>query len=152
VPADPVRRASEAQALPVAELLLRSRRATPGIPPGPHSDDELRTWFREVCFRSREVWVATDGGALRAMMVIEGDWVEQLFVAPEHLRQGQGSRLLNHAQSIRDELMLWCFEANTPARAFYERHGFHSGEPASADNEELAPAIKYRWSSPRRRA
>jgi GNAT superfamily N-acetyltransferase len=83
------------------------------------------------------------------MMVIEGNWVEQLFVAPEHLRQGHGSRLLNHAQSIRDELMLWCFEANKPARAFYERHGFHSSEPTSADNEEKTLAIQYLWSRPR---
>jgi GNAT superfamily N-acetyltransferase len=89
--------------------------------------------------------VATDGDALRAMMVLNADWIEQLFVEPGHLHQGYGSRLLAHAQSIRSELLLWCFEANVPARAFYEAHGFHPADQPSSDNEEQTASIKYRW-------
>jgi GNAT superfamily N-acetyltransferase len=131
--------------LPVADLLLRSRHATRGIPPGPFSDDELRAWFRDVCFESRDVWVATDGDSLRAMMVLNADWLEQLFVDPEYLHRGYGSRLLAHAQSIRSELLLWCFQANTPARGFYEAHGFCPADQPSSDNEEQTASIKYRW-------
>lgn len=79
------------------------------------------------------------------MLVLEAEWVEQLYVAPERLRQGYGSRLLRFAQSTRNDLALWTFEANAPARAFYEAHGFRVSAPVSSDNEEHAPAILYRW-------
>ncbi len=79
------------------------------------------------------------------MMVLDGGWVEQLYVAPEHLRRGYGSQLVRLAQATRGELALWTFEANVAARAFYEAHGFRPTGPASSDNEERAPAICYRW-------
>jgi GNAT superfamily N-acetyltransferase len=81
------------------------------------------------------------------MMVIDGEWLEQLYVAPEHSRQGYGARLVRLAQSERSELTLWTFEANLPARAFYEKHGFRPTGDPSSDNEEHAPAICYRWTS-----
>jgi predicted N-acetyltransferase YhbS len=79
------------------------------------------------------------------MMVIDGEWLEQLYVAPEHSRQGHGSRLLRLAQSDRSELALWTFEANLSARAFYEKHGFQPTGAPSSDNEEQTAAICYRW-------
>ena len=82
------------------------------------------------------------------MMVLKRDWVDQLFVAPENLRQGCGSRLLRLAQSMRRQLVLWTFEANTNARAFYETHGFSATGPAVSENEEGASAIRYRWTRP----
>jgi GNAT superfamily N-acetyltransferase len=129
----------------VAELWLRSRRAAAGIPPAAHTDDEVRAWFREVVLPSRDVWVSARGSELRSMMVLDGLWVEQLYVAPEGLHQGYGSGLLQHAQSMRSRLELWAFEANTAARAFYERHGFSVTGPAVSDNEEGVPAVRYRW-------
>jgi GNAT superfamily N-acetyltransferase len=87
------------------------------------------------------------GSDLTAMMVLNAQWVEQLFVAPEHLRAGRGSQLLRLAQSSRTELELWTFEANAPARAFYEKHDFRASYPASSDNQEQAQAIRYRWTS-----
>jgi GNAT superfamily N-acetyltransferase len=94
------------------------------------------------------VWVAGHDGALEAVTVLRGDWVEQLYVAPESQRQGHGFRLLSLAQSLRSELALWTFAANTHARAFYERHGFEADGPVTSDNEERAPAVCYRWIKP----
>jgi GNAT superfamily N-acetyltransferase len=79
------------------------------------------------------------------MMVIGGDWIEKLYVAPEQSRQGHGSRLVRLAQSTHSELRLWTFEANLSARAFYETHGFRPTGAPSSDNEEHTPAICYRW-------
>jgi GNAT superfamily N-acetyltransferase len=142
-----LRRASGADALAVAELWLRSRRASATIPPGAHTDEEVRAWFRDVVLPSREVWVKIDGPGLTAMMVINGEWLEQLYVAPEHARQRYGSRLVRLAQAKRNELALWTFEANLSARAFYESHGFRPAGAPSSDNEEHVPAICYRWTS-----
>jgi GNAT superfamily N-acetyltransferase len=139
------RRATAAEALLVAELWLRSRRASMTIPPAAHSDDQVRAWFGDVVLPTKEVWVTSSGAELTAMMVLDAEWVEQLYVAPEHLRRGYGSQLARLAQATRDELALWTFEANIAARAFYEAHGFRPTGPASSDNEEHAPAICYRW-------
>lgn len=59
-----------------------------------------------------------------------------------------GSRLLALAQSSRSELALWTFAANTHARAFSEQHGFEADGPLTSDNEERAPALRYRWTKP----
>jgi GNAT superfamily N-acetyltransferase len=140
-----IRRASGAEALAVAELWLRSRRAAAGVPPAVHTDDEVRAWFKKVVLPSCDVWVSARGSELTAMMVLDGRWVEQLYVAPESLRQGYGSPLVRLAQSMRSQLELWTFETNAGARAFYERHGFSAAGPAVSDNEEGVPAIRYRW-------
>jgi GNAT superfamily N-acetyltransferase len=115
------------------------------IPPAAHSDDEVRTWFRDLVLPSQEVWVTALGPELTAMMVLDREWLEQLYVAPEHLRRGYGSQLVRLAQATRSELALWTFEANLAARAFYEAHGFRPSGPASSDNEERTPAVCYRW-------
>jgi GNAT superfamily N-acetyltransferase len=140
-----MREATAADALAIAELWLRSRHAAPGVPLAAHADNDVRAWFRDVVVPAGGVWVVGDRDAPDAVMVLRGDWVEQLYVAPEGQRQGHGSRL---AQSLRGELSLWTFEANTSARAFYEAHGFAVDGPVSTDNEEHAPAVRYRWFKP----
>lgn len=143
-----IREATDGDALEIAALWLRSRRATLGIPLASHTDDEVRDWFQEVVVPAGGVWVAGHGRALAGRMVLRGDWVEQLYVAPESQRQGHGSRLLQQAQSLRSELALWTFAANTHARAFYERHGFQADGLVTSDNEERTPALCYRWIRP----
>jgi ribosomal protein S18 acetylase RimI-like enzyme len=139
-----VRRADASEADLIAELLLSSRRASE-IPPSVHSDDEVRAWVSELLVPACEVWVATTDGEVVGMMALDDEWVEQLYIAPGHQRRGHGARLLDLAQSTRRSLALWTFESNLAAQRFYEAHGFtRSGSP-SADNEERAPAICYRW-------
>jgi GNAT superfamily N-acetyltransferase len=140
-----VRRAASDEAMAVATLWLRSRRAAaPAIPPPVHGDDEVKAWFRDVVLPKRDLWVVGPRGDPAAMMVLSRGWVEQLYVAPDRFRQGYGSKLLRFAQTRQDELSLWTFEANTQARAFYERHGFVA-VGVSAVNEEGVPAVRYRW-------
>jgi GNAT superfamily N-acetyltransferase len=86
----------------------------------------------------------------QAMMVLSGDWIEQLYVAPACQRGGLGSRLVAFAQSRRSVLELHTFATNHPARTFYEKHGFSPTGPPSSDNEEGAPALCYRWRAQRR--
>ena len=43
-------------------------------------------------------------------------------------------------------LELWCFQANTHARRFYERHGFKAIRFTDGhDNEERARDVRDRW-------
>ena len=42
--------------------------------------------------------------------------------------------------------MLWVFESNRRAQAFYERHGFVAVERTDGTgNEEQEPDIRYAW-------
>jgi ribosomal protein S18 acetylase RimI-like enzyme len=141
-----IRRADSGDAPAVADVWLRSRR-TAAIPRAVHSDAEIRVWVKDVLIPSCEVWVATDCGEVAGLMALAGDWVEQLYIAPEHQRRGHGARLLAVAQANRTALVLWTFESNLAAQRFYETHGFIRVGGSSTDNEECAPAVRFRWSA-----
>lgn len=143
--ADGIRRPASDEALAVATLWLRSRRAAaPAIPPTVDGDDEVEAWLRDVVLPTYELWLIGPPPSPFAMMVLSRGWVEQLYVAPDRFRQGYGSKLLRFAQSRNDELLLWTFEANAGAGAFYEKHGFVA-VGVSPENEEGTSAVRYRW-------
>jgi GNAT superfamily N-acetyltransferase len=90
-----LRRGTAADADIAAEVYLRARhRAIPEIPPLVHSDDEVRHWMCGV-LDNQEVWLAfADHGALLGLLVLDGDWVEQLYIDPAWTGRGLGTRLL----------------------------------------------------------
>ena len=144
-----VRRACAADAETMADVWLRSRRAALPRVRQVHSDGEVRTWIREVVVPHEESWVAV-GGAGRlvvGMLVLEGDWVDQLYLDPDWRGRGIGDRLLGLAKQRRPGgLQLWTFQCNAPARRFYERHRFAAVERTDgARNEEREPDVRYAW-------
>jgi len=108
-------------------------------------------WFADEVVPVREVWVeerAPDG--VVALLVLDGDWVDQLYVDPPWFGQRIGSGLLDLAEQRRpDGLQLLVFATNVAAQRFYERHGFVAVETTEGDNEEGAPDVRYRWTSSR---
>lgn len=143
-----VRRARLEEAEDVAGVWWRSRLASvPAIPPPVHTEQEVRAWFAEVVLPNREVWVADHGGAAAGILVLEDDWIDQLYVDSGQTGGGIGSRLMAVAKRQRpDGLRLWTFEANERARRFYERHGFIATDSTTGNNEEGAPDVLYAWS------
>lgn len=131
----------------LAALWLRSRTSSvPSIPPAVHSDSEVLRWFEEVVLPEREVWVADGPVDPVALMVLDGEWIDQLYVDPPATGNGVGGRLLGHAKARRPGgLMLWTFQSNTGARRFYERHKFTVVTATRGDNEEQAPDLCYEW-------
>jgi GNAT superfamily N-acetyltransferase len=96
---------------------------------------------------TKEVWVAEVDGIVEALVVLDGDWIDQLYVAPGRTGQRLGTELLNTAKLHRPQgLRLWTFQANQGARRFYERHGFKAMATTDDDNEEGAPDVRYEWS------
>jgi GNAT superfamily N-acetyltransferase len=142
-----IRAARRDEARAVADLWLRSRHAAvPAIPPPVHADDDVRTFFTNVVLPTRDVWVADSDGALVAMMVLEGDWIDQLYVDPVMTGRGLGSELVDLAKTQRPEgLQLWAFQSNVRALRFYERQGFVATRTTDGDNEEGAPDVNYEW-------
>lgn len=144
-----VRRAEQPDVGPAAEVYLRSRHAAvPAIPPLVHDDNEVRDWFAEVVFVRQVLWIAQDAsGAVVGLMVLDGDFVDQLYVDPAHAGGGIGSELLAVARSLwPGGLQLWTFQSNDGAKRFYERHGFTAVEwTDGTGNEERAPDVRYVW-------
>ena len=132
---------------PAAEVLLRSRKAAvPAIPAPVHSDKEIRAWLQAVVFPERELWVAKEFGAVIAVMVLDGGWIDQLYVDPDSAGVGVGTQMVTVAKEQRpDGLTLWTFASNVRARRFYERQGFVTTAATSCDNEERSPALRYEW-------
>jgi GNAT superfamily N-acetyltransferase len=77
----------------------------------------------------------------------EYSWVEQLFIAPNMVGQGIGSRLLELALAhLRPPVRLYTFQANERARRFYEKHGFQAIRFTDGEaNEERWPDVLYEW-------
>jgi GNAT superfamily N-acetyltransferase len=143
------RRATEADAHAAADLWLRARSAAVGvIPPTVHDDDDVREWFASHVVPDTELWVAEDrAGALVGVLVLEGRWLDQLYVEPTMTGRGIGAGLVRLAKRERPEgLRLWTFVSNLGAQRFYERHGFvETHRTDGRDNEEAAPDILYVW-------
>jgi GNAT superfamily N-acetyltransferase len=123
------------------------------IPVPVHSDDEVRDWISSRVIAELECWVAeTAAGAIVGLLVLDDDWVDQLYVSPAWQSHGVGSALLDHAKRRRPSgLQLWTFVSNLGARRFYEKRGFVLAEETDgAKNEEQAPDARYVW-DPRKR-
>ena len=144
-----LRRGTKGDARGVADLWLRARRAAVEVIPRPiHSDDDVRAWFASHVVRDTELWVAEEpSGKLCALLVLDGPWVDQLYVEPTLTGRGIGAQLLDLAKRERPEgLRLWTFASNAGAQRFYERHGFvETRRTDGDDNEERAPDILYVW-------
>ena len=150
-----IRRGTDSDARAAADLWLRARRSAVGTIPAPvHGDDDVRQWFASHVVPDTELWVALDGaGALIGGLVLDGDWVDQLYVEPTMTGQGIGTQLMRLAQRRRSQgLRLWTFVSNAGAQRFYERHGFVEIDRTDGrDNEEGAPDILYSWPDARSR-
>jgi chorismate mutase/GNAT superfamily N-acetyltransferase len=140
-----LRPAVDADAAVVAGIHLASRRAA-AMPPGVHTDDEVRSWLAGR-LRADDVWVAEVDGVPAGYARFTSTWLDDLYVAPSYAGQGVGSALLDLVKAQRPGgFCLWVFEMNAPARAFYARRGLVELERTDGSaNEEGAPDLRMAW-------
>lgn len=104
-----LRRAAGSDADTASEIYLCARHAAVlTIPPVAHEDDEVRRWFREVVVTDRETWLAEQDDRPMAVMVLDGDELDQLYVHPDWTNRGVGSALLRLAQHQRPSGLTLC--------------------------------------------
>ncbi len=126
VPFDPA--VHGALVLPLAQLWLDSWRSTDTANEEVVLVDDLAARIREEAATVWEVTLAFQGDALAGFMALRphDNCLDQLFMAPTAKGQGLGSKLMDIAkQRLPDGMWLRTAEANNPARAFYEKRGFH---------------------------
>ena len=134
-----VRRAEQADHRTATEVLLRSRYASvPAIPPFVHSDEEFKVHFVGTVMPSAEVWVAEVDDAVSGVLVLNGNWIEQLYVDPDWTNQGLGTALVERAKAERPEALdLWTFKSNRGPNAFMNVIAFGpSVEPTATTKRE----------------
>ncbi len=111
-----------------------------------HSADEDRHFLSERVLPNHDVWLAEIDHVPAGFIACSEGWIRHLYIDPPHQRQGLGARLLACAQRDRLQLELWTFACNSPAIAFYRRHGFHIAEQTDgADNEAKMPDLRLKW-------
>lgn len=144
-----LRRADTTDAADATEVLIRSRMAAVGAIPAPvHSDEEIHNWMQSVLIPHCEVWVAeAPDDTTLALLVLDDDWIDQLYVRAEAAGLGIGSRLIELAKTLRPNgLQLRTFASNSGSQRFYERHGFVAVERGNGEGtQEKQPDIRYVW-------
>ena len=109
--------------------------------------DQDRWFYRELVFPACRVWGHFDGDQLCGIIAFRDGWIEQLYVHPAAHGRGIGTELLNVAKAASEQLELWTFQRNAPARRFYEARGFTLVEQTDGmRNEEKEPDARYVWS------
>ncbi|WP_309049302.1 GNAT family N-acetyltransferase [Streptomyces sp.] len=142
-----LRRARSADARAAADVWLRSYAAALPTVRCAHDEADVRDWFDRVLVPHYETWVAVTGDRVVGLMVLKGEELKQLYLAPEWYGQGLGDRFMSLAKQRQPGgLSLWTFQVNGPARRFYERHGFTEAERTDGQrNDEREPDIRYLW-------
>jgi ribosomal protein S18 acetylase RimI-like enzyme len=142
-------RPEDADAL-AAILRAAMRGAMPWLP-DLHTPEDDRGFLREVVLPAQEVWVAEANGDVAGFTALgmRGgvEFMEHLYVAPDHQRRGIGTALMDRAKERRPAgFRLWVFQRNAGARDFYEHHGFRLVELTDGSgNEEKEPDALYEW-------
>jgi GNAT superfamily N-acetyltransferase len=130
----------------VASVLTASFRLLSFLPML-HTAEEDRRFIAIVILRNCEVTVAEDESGIVSFLARSGEEVRLLYTRPDRIGSGAGTQLIEAAKrSGVAALELWCFQANTRARRFYEARGFRAIRfTDGAGNEERMPDIRYRW-------
>ena len=91
-----------------------------------------------------EVFVAEQEGEILGFIALVDLYLAAIFVNVERQGQGIGTKLLNHAKGIRNELQLKVYEKNEDSIAFYKSKGFHTISK-SVDNETGESECMMEW-------
>ena len=113
-------------------------------------DEEIRAdWAAKLADPDRAVLIAEQNGTALGFATRAPEMLEQLFILPAAQGSGVGSALhdavLDRERAAgRQTCRLWVLEANTRARAFYERRGWRpDGETRLLDEPPHPTALRY---------
>jgi GNAT superfamily N-acetyltransferase len=105
-----------------------------------------RWYFREHILKDNVVYVAEVDGEPAGIMAIKGEFIDQLYIHPDHWRKGVGQALIDFARTLSpNHLWLYTHQINVNARAFYEKNGFVAEKFGISPAPELEPDVEYHW-------
>ena len=145
-----LRCATDKDAPAIAELFHDSYRLLTFLPKL-HTIEGYRRFVGDFMLKDCEITIAEDDTGIVAFLARRGEEVRQLYTRPDRIGRGAGTQLIDAAKASGvAALELWCFQANTRARDFYEARGFRAiCMTDGTQNEERTPDVRYRWEGPR---
>jgi len=136
---------SDLQTLP--EVFLAAA-AGPGYPTETRTPEEVRAWCLTLLDGAgRELWVAVRGELTLGFVLLDGEWLNLLFVHPDRAARGVGAALIDLVKSLRPRgFGLRVYQANHRARAFYRRHGLVELEKTDgSSHSDAEPDLAMAW-------
>lgn len=108
----------------VHEVFLAASRGG-GQPLEWRTPEEVRAWSMGLLdLPGRDLWLARCEDELLGFVLMEGAWVNLVFVHPDHQARGVGDALLQLVKAMHPSgFGLRVHQANERAQAFYRRHG-----------------------------
>jgi chorismate mutase/GNAT superfamily N-acetyltransferase len=134
--------------LPDLQEVFEAASTGPGLPPASRTSDEVRAWCRSLLDQpGRELWLATRDEVVLGFVVLEGEWVNLLFVHPGRPARGVGAALLDLVRSLRPHgFGLRVYQINERARAFYAKHGLVELERTDGSGYlDAEPDVQMAW-------
>ncbi len=111
-----------------------------------HTLEDAREYFSRVVVGEDQIWVYESEGAPLGFLAIQGEFIDRLYVHPEHHRRGIGQALLMKARQLLPKHMwLYTHAANKMARSFYEKNGFIVEKYGVSPEPESEPDVEYHW-------
>lgn len=132
---------------PTLAAIARIARAT-AMPwlPVLHSLEGDEKFHANRVVPQEDVVLAEIDDQILGFLARDGEWVDHLYIHPDHQGQGLGTAFIKRAQDRAEFLQLWVFERNTLAQAFYAKHGFVVAERTDGGgNEEKCPDVRMEW-------
>ena len=107
---------------------------------------EDQDYFRDHILKENKVWVVEIDRRPVAFLAMRDDFIDHLYVHPDHQNLGIGKALLGHARQLApDHIWLYTLQVNVNARAFYERNGFIAEKFGFSPPPENEPDVEYHW-------
>ena len=139
-----LRPATAADAHAMATIHRQAMRVSLSFLPELHTAEEDLWFMGERLLKEFEAWVAEEAGKVVAYVAFSPDWVQHLYVHPDHQGRGMGPALLEVALADGRGKRLWTFQQNQRARKFYEDRGFLIETLTDGEgNEEKTPDVLY---------
>jgi ribosomal protein S18 acetylase RimI-like enzyme len=129
----------------VVTILAQASRAAYTFMPWTHSDTSFRWFVCDALKRWDNVRLGVHDKVTVGFACLEGADLDQLFVRPDFQRCSIGRTLLDDIKRLRpDGFMLYTFQANLTARAFYESQGLVA-TAFGVSEAEKEPDVTYCW-------
>ena len=107
---------------------------------------EDRDYFQKQIIKNNQIWVVESLNYPVGFMAMNKDFVDQLYIDPDHQRRGIGRSLLNLARERSPEhVWLYTLQVNASAREFYEKNGFVAEKFGISPPPESEPDVEYHW-------
>ena len=134
--------------LPALVEVFEAASTLAGLPVDPRTPDEVRAWGHGPFERAgRELWVAVRADQHLGFVLVEGEWLNLLFVHPGRPARGVGAALLGLVKGIRPRgFGLRVHQSNHRAREFYRRHGLVELESTDGSTyPDATPDLQMAW-------